>query len=126
MEVPDRGRVRCDVDAHLDHLAPGDAEVVLLQAGAPQSRRLLDRRARDAAVLLGRAHFGLPEGVSQLTLRVPSRRRAREEPWRLTLAFAVSWPSRPACRPRAHVGRLYPPFQGSYAAVKAMAQLRRS
>src|ERR1700689_3656422 len=46
----------------LDHLASGDGKVVALQAGAPQSRRELDRRARDVAVLLGGAHLGLPEG----------------------------------------------------------------
>src|SRR5580704_4588004 len=62
MGVPDRGRVRPDVDARLDHLASGDGQVVALQAGAPQSRRELDRRARDAAVLFGSAHLGLPAG----------------------------------------------------------------
>jgi hypothetical protein len=73
MEVPDRGRVRLDVDARLDHLASGHGKVVALQVGAPQSRRdlcpvptgelaRLDRRARGVAVLFGGAHLGLPEG----------------------------------------------------------------
>jgi len=70
MGVPDRGRARLDVDARLDHLASGHGKVVALQVGAPQSRpdlgpvptgesARLDRRARDVAVLVGRAHLGL-------------------------------------------------------------------
>src|SRR5262249_2527625 len=39
--VLDRGRVRSDVDAVLDHLASRDAEVVLLEVGPGQTRNLL-------------------------------------------------------------------------------------
>jgi hypothetical protein len=61
MEVPDRGLLRLDIDAGLDHLASGDGKVVALQDGAPQSRRALDRRAWNVAVLFGGAHLGLSE-----------------------------------------------------------------
>ena len=40
--VPDGGRRWEEVDAVLDDHASGDAEVVLLQIGAPESGRLLD------------------------------------------------------------------------------------
>jgi hypothetical protein len=40
------------VDALLDDLSSGDAEIVLLQFGAPQSRRLLYPTARAAAVFV--------------------------------------------------------------------------
>jgi hypothetical protein len=39
----DQRRLRADVDARLDDLVVGDAEILLLEIGAPQSRRLLDR-----------------------------------------------------------------------------------
>lgn len=40
--VPDGGRLRSDFNEVLDHLAPGDAEVVLLKIGAVQARCLLN------------------------------------------------------------------------------------
>src|ERR1700722_19356573 len=73
MGVPDRGRVRLHVDAGTDSLASGDGKVVALQAGAPQSRRDLDRRARDVGVLLGGAHLGLPEGGVRNDATIPAR-----------------------------------------------------
>src|SRR5580700_7411917 len=73
MGVPDRGRARLDVDARLDHLASGNGKVVALQAGAPQPRRELDRRARDVAVLLGGAHLGLPAGGVRNDATIPAR-----------------------------------------------------
>jgi hypothetical protein len=48
MRVLDQWRFRADVDARLDHLASWDAEILLLQIGAPQSRPLLDRPTRMA------------------------------------------------------------------------------
>ena len=51
---------RAEVDARLDDLASGDAEILLLEIGAPESRRLLDPPARAAAAVLGRTHPGLP------------------------------------------------------------------
>src|SRR5215831_669391 len=60
MRVPDGWCFGADVDALLDDLAPGDAEIVLLQLGAPQSRCLLYPSARAAAAILGRAHCRLP------------------------------------------------------------------
>src|SRR6202042_594303 len=98
MGVPDRGRARLDVDARLDHLASGDGEVVALQAGAPQSRRELDRRARDAAVLFGSAHLGLPEDCVGYDATVPAAAFRQGHPWRLTLACAA--PGRPVYGPR--------------------------
>ena len=89
MGVPDRGRVRLDVDARLDHLASGDGKVVALQAGAPQSRRELDRRAWDGAVLLGGAHLGLPAGGVRNDATIPAAAFRQGHPWRLTLACAV-------------------------------------
>jgi hypothetical protein len=59
MGVPDRCRFGAYVDALLDDLSSGRAEIVLLQFGAPQSRRLLDPSARAAGVL-GRAHHASP------------------------------------------------------------------
>ena len=44
----------------LDDLAAGDAEILLLEIGAPQSRRLLDPPARAPAAVLGRTYLGLP------------------------------------------------------------------
>ena len=41
MLVLDERRFRADVDAVLDDLAPGDAEIVLLEIGTLDSRRLL-------------------------------------------------------------------------------------
>jgi hypothetical protein len=43
MGVLDQRRFRAEVDACLDDLAAGDAEIVLLEIGASESRRLLDR-----------------------------------------------------------------------------------
>jgi hypothetical protein len=43
MGVLDQRRFGADVDARLDHLTSGDAEILLLEIGAPESRRLLDR-----------------------------------------------------------------------------------
>src|SRR5262249_14173779 len=40
--VPDRRRLRAEFDAVLDHCASGNAEVVRLQIGAPESGGLLD------------------------------------------------------------------------------------
>ena len=48
--VLDHWRFRAEVDARLDHFVAGDAEIVLLQIGAPESRRLLHPPARAAAV----------------------------------------------------------------------------
>src|SRR3984885_2646277 len=124
MGVPDRGRIRLDVDARLDHLAPGDGQVVALQAGAPQPRRELDRRARDVAVLLGGAHLGLPEGGVRNDATIPAAAFRQGHPWRLTLACAV--PGRPVYGPGRALAGFTGPLHGSYAAVKAMAQLRRS
>jgi len=42
MPVPDERGLRADLDAVLDDLAPGDAEVVLLEIGALDPRRLLN------------------------------------------------------------------------------------
>jgi hypothetical protein len=41
MPVPDERRLRADLDPVLDHLASGDAEVVVLEIRAPEARRLL-------------------------------------------------------------------------------------
>src|SRR5262249_45736615 len=60
MRVLDRRRFRADPDALLDDLAPGGAEIVLLQIGAPQSRRLLHPPARRPAPVRGGAHHALP------------------------------------------------------------------
>lgn len=60
MGVLDQRRFRADVDPRLHHLAPGHAEILPLQIGAPQSRRLLDRTAR-VAVVVGHARRGSPE-----------------------------------------------------------------
>ena len=57
--VLDRCRFGVDAGALLDDLASGDAEVVLLQTGAAQSRRLLDCAAQ-MAVVFGRAHRSFP------------------------------------------------------------------
>jgi hypothetical protein len=46
---------------------PG-AEILLLEIGAPESRRLLDRPARAAAAVLGRTHPGLPSVQRRMTL----------------------------------------------------------
>jgi hypothetical protein len=51
---------RAEVDARLDDLASEDAEILLLEVGAPESRRLLDPPARGAAAVLGRTYPGLP------------------------------------------------------------------
>jgi hypothetical protein len=52
MGVLDYRRFRADVDARLDDLASGDAEI-LLEIGAPQSRRLLDRHAHSSSLTQG-------------------------------------------------------------------------
>jgi hypothetical protein len=43
MGALDERRFRADVDARLDRPASGDAEILPLEIGAPESRRLLDR-----------------------------------------------------------------------------------
>ena len=58
-----------------------------------------------------------------MMLRFPPRRRAREHPWRLTLAPAVS--GRPGLGWQ-HACRLYRSLQDSYGAVKAMAPRQRT
>ncbi len=60
MRAPDQRRFRADVHARLDNLAPGDAEILPLQIGVPQSRRLLYRPLTRAAAVPRRAHRGLP------------------------------------------------------------------
>jgi hypothetical protein len=70
MSVLDQRRPGADVDARLDDLAPGDTEILPLQIGAPQSRRLLYRpTTRAPAAALGRDHHTLPGVVSQVTVR---------------------------------------------------------
>ena len=56
---------------------------------------------------------GLPEGGVRNDATIPAAAFRQGHPWRKTLAYTV---------PR----RLYPVPSCSYAAVKAMAQLRRS
>jgi hypothetical protein len=43
MRVPAERDSRAEVDAHLDDLAPGDAEIVLLEIGTLDSRLLRSR-----------------------------------------------------------------------------------
>src|SRR5687768_6095216 len=80
MGVLDQRRFRADVDARLDHLASGDVEVVLLEIGAPESWRLLDRHD----------HSSFTDAVSGTRLAAP-RRTAAAPPRRRS--------GRP-CRPR--------------------------
>ena len=69
MGVPDQRRFRADVDARLDDLTPGNAEIPPVQIDALQSRRLLDCPARVAGVVFGRAHRRLPRRVvDQMTV----------------------------------------------------------
>ena len=63
MSVLDCWRVRVDVYARLNDLTPGDAQILPLQIGAPQSRRELHPPGRGAAVV-ARAHCDLPGVVS--------------------------------------------------------------
>ncbi len=86
--------------------------------------RELGRRARDVAVLLGGAHLGLPEGGVRNDATIPAAAFRQGHPWRLTLACAV--PGRPLYGPGRALAGFTGPLHGSYAAVKAMAQLRRS
>ena len=61
--VLDCWRLRVDVYARLNDLTPGDAQILPLQIGTPQSRRELHPVGRGAAVV-GRAHCDLPGLVS--------------------------------------------------------------
>src|SRR5215471_1880217 len=100
MRVLDRRRFRADPDALLDDLAPGDAEIVLLQIGAPQSRRLLHPPARRAAAVLGRAHHDLP-GVVPLDGN----------------AFTISGHHPPLLPPPVHAGQVSARPGRTYALV---------
>ena len=66
----------------------------------------------------------LPEGGVRNDATIPAAAFRQGHPWRLTLACAV--PGRPLYGPGRALAGFTGPLHGSYAAVKAMAQLRRS
>jgi hypothetical protein len=106
----DRCRVRADVDALLDDLAPGDTQIVLLQIGAPQSWRLLYPPTRAAAVL-ARAHCDLPGGCVPMTVtrspllaitRLPVRGPGEAMHAASAARHRAGSPARPDNRAQAH------------------------
>jgi hypothetical protein len=68
MSVPDQRCSWAYVDAGLNDLASRDAEILLLEVGAPESGRLLYRPpARAAAAVLAHAYGTLPGVVAWMT-----------------------------------------------------------
>jgi hypothetical protein len=69
MLVPDEWRLRANVDAVLDDLASGDAQIVPLEVGAPDPRRLLHGAAHVSSLVLLLADIMIARRAPLVSLR---------------------------------------------------------